>query len=71
MPHEQKPQHNNVENHDTTKLGNQHKHKYLHLLIYYLSGYFRRGVNFAILSQTVRVGSNFAKIENFTISALS
>jgi hypothetical protein len=22
------------------------KHKYLHLLIYYLSGYFRRGVNF-------------------------
>jgi hypothetical protein len=38
------------------------KHKYLHLLIYYLSGYFRRGVNFAIFSQTVRVGSNFAKI---------
>jgi hypothetical protein len=30
------------------------KHKYLHLLIYYLSGYFRRGVNFAIFSQTVR-----------------
>jgi hypothetical protein len=39
------------------------KHKYLHLLIYYLSGYFRSGVNFAIFSQTVRVGSNFAKIE--------
>ena len=41
-----------------------------------LSGYFRRGVNFAIFSQTVRVGSNFAKIGkskiiNFTISALS
>jgi hypothetical protein len=38
--------------------------------------YFRRGVNFAIFSQTVRVGSNFAKIgkskiKNFTISALS
>ena len=50
--------------------------KYLHLLIYYLSGYFRRGVNFAFFSQTVRVGSNFEKIEkskikNFTISALS
>jgi hypothetical protein len=34
------------------------------------------GVNFAVFSQTVRVGSNFAKIEkskikNFTISALS
>ena len=39
------------------------KHKYLHLLIYYLSGYFRRGVNFAFFSQTIRVGSNFAKIE--------
>ena len=41
-----------------------------------LSGYFRRGVNFAVFSQTVRVGSNFAKIEksqikNFKISALS
>jgi hypothetical protein len=31
------------------------KHKYLHLLIYSLSGYFRRGVNFALFSQTVRV----------------
>ena len=34
------------------------------------------GVNFAVFRQTVRVGSNFAKIEkskiiNFTISALS
>jgi hypothetical protein len=32
-------------------------------LIYYLSGYLRRGVNFAFFSHTVRVGSNFAKIE--------
>ena len=39
------------------------KHKYLHLLIYYLCGYFRRGVSFAIFSQTVHVVSNFAKIE--------
>ena len=41
------------------------KHKYLRLLISYLSCYFGRGVNFAgfFLSQTVRVGSNFAKIE--------
>ena len=39
------------------------KHKYLHLLIYYLSGYFRRAVTFAIFNQTVRVVSNFAKIE--------
>jgi hypothetical protein len=39
------------------------KHKYLHLLIYYLSGYFRRGVNFAHFSHIFRVGSNFAKIE--------
>jgi hypothetical protein len=29
------------------------EHKYLHLLIYYFSGYFRRGVNFAFFSQTV------------------
>jgi hypothetical protein len=43
------------------------KHKYLHLLIYYLSGYFRRGINFAFFSQTVRVGSNFAKIEKSKI----
>jgi hypothetical protein len=35
----------------------------IHLLIYCLSGYFRRGVTFAIFSQTVRVVSNFAKIE--------
>jgi hypothetical protein len=38
--------------------------------------FFRRDVNFAIFGQTVRVGSNFAKIgkskiKNFTISALS
>jgi hypothetical protein len=33
----------------------------------YLSGYFRRGVNFAFFSQTVRVGSNFAKIEKSKI----
>ena len=39
------------------------KHKYLHLLIYCLSGYFRRGVTFAIFSHTVRVVSNFVKIE--------
>ena len=39
------------------------KHKYLHLLIYYLSGYLRRDVNFAFFRHTVRVGSNFAKIE--------
>jgi hypothetical protein len=50
------------------------KHKYLYLLIYHLSGYFRRGVNFVFFSQTVRMGSNFAKIlkskiKNFTISA--
>jgi hypothetical protein len=35
------------------------KHKYLHLLIYSLSGYFRRGVNFALFSQTVRVFFGF------------
>jgi hypothetical protein len=27
---------------------------FVHLLIYYLSGYFRMGVNFALFSQTYR-----------------
>ena len=35
--------------------------------IYYLSGYFRRSVTFAIFSQTVRVVSNFAKILRFQL----
>jgi hypothetical protein len=43
-----------VDNNDTSKLGNQ----------------LRRGVNFSFFSQTVCVGSNFAKIEKAKLKIL-
>jgi hypothetical protein len=39
-------------------------------IYYYLSGYFRKGVNFVFFSQTVAKIEK-SKIKNFTISAVS